>query len=325
MKFSSTIIILIFLFLPGVLQAELEVHIEGARDSLLIGDPLNIRVNIEAPANGHLMYSDWEEILQPFELSARPKATVQSTEEGVQNVSIELLLSCYKTGAQVLQPIPFRWVSEDGEKADSAETEPIIIQVVGLVSDSILAMADTTQQPHHLLQENRRHRLGYSLAEILPWALTFLATIALFFLIRWLIKRRRKDSQELTAGPPPRPAYEIALEELDKLRDRRLYQAGQIKEYYVALSEIIRKYIEGRYEIAAMESTSFQLEREMQMRLSDKNLLSLLENLLSDADLAKFAKFLPDQIICQKDLERGYHFVEKTKPQPPPLFSEEAA
>ncbi len=319
----------VLLFLPfllyGSARAELQVTLEGVSDSLRSGDQLNLRLSIEASADGHILFPDWQEAVVPFELLAQPDTTVLFTEGGVRRLQIELLTTCYRAGDHVLQPISVHWISEDGLLTDSVETEPYIIYVEGLVPDSILAVADTTAQPHHLLQQNRTRKLPYSFAEIAPWVLVVLGTAGLFFFVRWLIRRRRKVSAEVDSGPPPRPAHEIAFEELDKLRDRRLFQAGRIKEYYVELSEIIRRYVEGRFNVPAMESTSFQLLHDVDPYFSDRNLLSVLENLLSNADLAKFAKYSPDTSTCQEDLERAYHLVEKTKPRPQPILSEEAA
>jgi hypothetical protein len=195
----------------------------------------------------------------------------------------------------------------------------------GVVPDSILAIADTTSQKHHLLQPNRRVEVGYVLADFIPWVLILLGLITAFLLLRWWIRKRKKVRETVETGPPPRPADEIALEELDALRDRQLYQNGKIKEYYSELSGILRRYIETRYEIPALESTSFQLLRDVEKSLGDDNLRELLKTILEDADLAKFAKHRPDQDTCHEDLQNAYVFVSKTKPEPRPILTEEAA
>lgn len=322
MKRTATLILILCLAIPAT--AAIRVTVSGAPDTLFIGDPMPLQVDIIAPPNGKILVPNFDAILEPFELQAKPDTALIATDTGIEHWRVNLLTTCYVSGDQVLQPIPVKWVSNDGVYADSAESEPHIVYVQGVVPASLFAIADSTSQKHHLLAPNRIQRLGYTFIEFLPWIIAGLAAIGVFFLIRWFLKRRKKQIEEVIVGPPPRPAHEIALEALDELRDRQVYQSGEIKLYYSELTEILRLYIESRYEVAAMESTSFQLLRDIDRYLRDENLKQVLETILSDADLAKFAKHRPDETTCQKDLQNGYIFINKTKPLRQ-IISEEAA
>jgi hypothetical protein len=270
---------------------------------------------------------NWDEALGEFELLAPADTSALGKPPDATPRSVGLKVTCYESGEQVFQPITVRWISADGSRTDSASTEPVIVHVQGVVPDSILALADTTQKPYKLLQPNRLKKLGVSLAEILPWVLGMaIAAGALYLLRQWLRRRRKKTEVATHVIAPPRPAHEIALEELDRLRDERLYQSGKIKEFYIRLSDVVRCYVEGRYQLPARESTSFQLLRDMETVLSDQNLRAVLANLLEDADLAKFARQRPDEEDCRRDLEKSYVFVRKTMPLPAsPIAQEEAA
>lgn len=318
------IVSLILLFVNSA-GAALTVRLEGVRDSLSVGQKMEVKLSIVPPGPGHIILPDWTQTLDKFDLLAPADTSGLKITNG-QPVTIGLSLTSYEAGEQVFQPVSIRWVSPDGSQVDSAETEPLIVHVRGVVPDSILALADSTQKPYKLLQPNRVKKLGWSLAEILPWVLGILAAGGLFYLLRrlWRKHRRRQLPIEETL-PPPRPAHEIALEELDRLRDAQVYQSGRIKDYYIQLSEIIRRYLEARYHIPALESTSFQLLEDMATRITDNNLRSLLQYLLDDADLAKFAKQRPDEETCQKDLEKAYILVRKTTPEAAPLLVGEAA
>lgn len=322
-RLIPTLLSLLFLVISASGRS-LQVDLDGMPDSLRIGDPLNLKLTVEVPSEGILLLPDWSQALAPLELLAAPDTTISGTEDR-RRLEIELQATCYAKGDHVIEPFQVRWALADGSMTDSARSDPYPITVLGVVPDSILAAADTTTQPHHLLLPNRARLLPYGFWEIARWVLLVATIAGLFLLVRYFIRRKRKLSEDVEAGPPPRPAHEIALEELDALRDKRLYQTGKIKTYYSILSEIIRRYFEARYEVPAMESTSFQFLREIETVLGDENLQSVLGSLLTDADLAKFAKHQPDASGCQKDLERGYTLVEKTKPPPVPIISGEAA
>jgi hypothetical protein len=113
----------------------------------------------------------------------------------------------------------------------------------------------------------------------------------------------------------PRPAHELALEALAKLHAARLLDAGRHDEFYVRLSDIVRSYLEVRFHLRAPEMTT---EEFLQAAQRDPQLTppqrSLLGNFLSEADLVKFARYVP----ASDDAERAYRaareFVASTAP-----------
>jgi hypothetical protein len=284
-----------------------------------MGDPMDLRLTFTPPGPGRLL-PDWTKDLDKFELLEPPDTSALKNRTGGP-VVINLKATCYEPGDQTLGPVTVHWLAADGQTI-SGETASFKVHVKGVVPQAELAQADTVQKPVKLLEPNRIKKLGMSLADLMPWILGILIAAGIFWGLLWYLKRRKRKTVEVTAPVvPPRPAHEIALEALDRLRDQHLYQAGRLKEYYSLLTEILRRYIEARWEIPAMESTSFQLLRDVETKINDANLRLLLENLLSDADLAKFAKNQPDEVTCQRDLEKGYILVQKTTPAAPSLLA----
>ncbi len=130
-----------------------------------------------------------------------------------------------------------------------------------------------------------------------------------FYLIRFFLGRR--PSKILVSQPP----WQTALERLADLKKNNLPQEGKIKEFYTQLSDILRQYVEGRFQIKATEMTTpeflWQLKVAHDLNESQK---SLLGEFLSCCDLVKFAKHHPPL----EDLEEGLILVERliqeTKP-----------
>ncbi len=108
------------------------------------------------------------------------------------------------------------------------------------------------------------------------------------------------------------PAHLLAAEKLSELNDRELWQKGEIKTYQSELTHIIREYLEGRYGIAALESTTDEIVRILAQELSDKNDVTSLNRILHVADLVKFAKAKPDENIHQSFMTEAVDFVNRT-------------
>jgi hypothetical protein len=95
------------------------------------------------------------------------------------------------------------------------------------------------------------------------------------------------------AGPPP-TAAELARAAMDSLRTRGDLARGESASFYTDLSNIVRRYIEGRFDLAAPRKTTneFLRDAEHDTRLIDSQ-RSHLQEFLRTADLVKFAGHEP--------------------------------
>ncbi len=131
--------------------------------------------------------------------------------------------------------------------------------------------------------------------------------IALLLLI--YILRRRNRQVEIPALPP----HETAFSELDKLKNSGLLQNGDIKGYYFAMSEIVRRYMEGRFGFPASEWTTQEILPVVTNGLNlDTVLKELIRTFLNNTDTVKFTDTVPDENMIQLELSRAYKFVEQT-------------
>lgn len=132
------------------------------------------------------------------------------------------------------------------------------------------------------------------------WWLIVLA-LALVGVGIWLLRRYRRNGSILPVKPVIPPIQE-AMDSLNKLYKRDLWQQGKEKEYYTGLTFILRRYLSREYGIPAMEMTSSQI---MSALKSDNDLRKgreAVRTLLDMADFVKFAKVRP----LPDDNERCY-------------------
>lgn len=137
-------------------------------------------------------------------------------------------------------------------------------------------------------------------------ALAALAALAL------LASRLRRRAARAHPVPPP-PPHEIALEELERLRARRLIEEGAFKEYYSRLSAIVRAYVERRFGLRSPEMTTeeFLLTSARSGRLDHAH-RALLGEFLTESDLVKFARHLPTIEASARAWASARRFVEET-------------
>jgi hypothetical protein len=128
--------------------------------------------------------------------------------------------------------------------------------------------------------------------------------------VYWIRKRRRKRTI-VPEDIPSEPANVIALRELAQLREDMPWAHKQVKYYYIRLTEILRRYIERRYRVMALEQTTDEILDSLKIS-TNGTYLKRLAGILTVADLVKFAKVIPDTEENASQLEEAIDFVNNT-------------
>lgn len=161
---------------------------------------------------------------------------------------------------------------------------------------------------------------AFSIKEIMPiiiWVIIGIAfCVACFYGYKLWKKYKNSNIKDLFIKPKPKlPAHIIALNSLEDLRLKRLIENGRVKEYYSEISEIIREYLFGRFSISAIEMTTDEILSEVEnVKDISNDSISLLDYILKNSDLVKFAKFIPDSYVSDKCMKNSLEFVNQTKP-----------
>lgn len=146
-----------------------------------------------------------------------------------------------------------------------------------------------------------------SLGPNLGWFFILLAVVAAlllaFFLIRYLKKKRQKG--EAQAPTVSKTAEEEALEALASLKGKGLAEKGLFKQYYIELSDILRRYIERRLNILTFDRTTWEIYVEMRQRRINQDWIDEIKALLDESDLVKFAKYAPSIQDADKALDKA--------------------
>lgn len=143
------------------------------------------------------------------------------------------------------------------------------------------------------------------------WVWLIGAVGAIGALLVWVRFRRKKLRQLVRIF---KPAHEIAYARLRALVKEDLIKKGRVKEFYERVSDILRHYIEHRFELRAPERTTEEFLAELQTTdvLSEEDKLNLAE-FLRHCDLVKFAKHYPTSQQVQQTFDLVKLFIEQTK------------
>jgi hypothetical protein len=177
-----------------------------------------------------------------------------------------------------------------------------------------IAPADTVTKIFDIIKP---YRAPVTLGEVLPWVLIAAVIAALAWFVYRYIKKHKRSEQETETIVIPDPAHIIAFHELERLRDEKLWQRGEIKLYYTRLTEILRQYLENRFRVYSLElTTSETLDALYKTGFKKNGSYNQLKSVLNSADLVKFAKYAPEPAEHESIFQDSWNFVLATKEEP---------
>jgi len=111
-------------------------------------------------------------------------------------------------------------------------------------------------------------------------------------LIIKLIKKKKAFIAP-TVVMPEVPEDQAALSELLKLERAGHWKHGKHKIHYFGVSEIIKKYFSKRYEVDAVESTTYEVLLLLKKKSISDTMVNEVEKLFEKLDRVKFTDWLP--------------------------------
>ena len=106
--------------------------------------------------------------------------------------------------------------------------------------------------------------------------------------------------------------HQIALRKLGKLEKEELWQKGFVKEYHSNITEIIREYFEKQFSLPALERTTTESLKLLSKHPQGIKVLDITSQFFNNADLVKFAKFTPLEIVNHEMMSQAKEIVIKT-------------
>ncbi len=264
-----------------------------------IGDLIKFRVQTKSLGDNYLVIPQTQ-FKEPLEL--RQLKPIYN--ENGKITGIDYILSVWDTGTVAIPAITVNVFKSDSTLDFVVNTDSLEINVVSMVAKTGSQSMRPIKGPVPI---SRR------------WPIKTIILILLLIGILYglyVIYSKRILTEYIEVEPvrSSRPADEKALEKLNDLKDSKYLQRGEIKEFYVQLSYILREYVENSVYIKTLEMTTEEIKQYRSVIPFDRGQLGIWMDILQRADLSKYAKSDPEKMICHEDLAAGETFVKNTVP-----------
>lgn len=294
-------LLLLLVSIPAFSQVKVDTWIKDR--PYMIGELMELNIKVERPQNIKVRWPFLVDTVGLFEIHSF--TNIDSTIEG--NLAMELQrvsLQVFDSGDYVFPPLAFEVASPGNADPDILLTDSLYIRVETVPVDTlgeIMAIKPPLDIPRTLWEKTR--------LLLIP----LVALLLLGLLIWFFIRRRKTEDEEEVIVVDKRGLDTIYYEKLHLLRSKKYPEEGKIKAYYVELTDIVREYIEQRYGIAAMEMTSTEVATAIKAEKSvNKARHRAILNMMTTADLVKFAKGRPPSSYHEESYQAAKTFIEET-------------
>lgn len=219
-----------------------------------------------------------------------------------------MTFAVYRPGRHRLEPFEISVMDPEG-RISMLKTQPVDVRVESVLADVKEIEMPPLRPPVSVWHED------WTLVGIL----SALGLVVLGVLLGTWLRRRWQPEQE-EEGPPPRPAYDIAVEKLNAVQEDDLIGNEEFEHFYIRVSEAVREYLGRRYNLSLTDQAGLELTTaEIVGLLGDVSWprgLSLfaVEQFLYDCDVVKFARYTPSGDECHDLIARAFALVESTRP-----------
>ena len=281
------------------LNGSFQLSVSTDTSSAAIGDLIKFRIQTEFLGDNYLTIPETQ-FNEPLEV----RQLEPLYNENGKIAGIDYILSVWDTGMVVIPTIAVNVFKPDSTLDFVVNTDSIEINVVSIVAKTGSQSMRPIKGP---VPVSRR------------WPMT---TIILVLLLAGILyglyviygKRVPTEHIEVETVQSSKTADEMALEKLNHLKGSKYLQSGEIKEFYVQLSYILREYVENSVYIKTLEMTTEEIKQYRSVIPFDRDQLGIWMDILQRADLSKYAKSDPEKMICHEDLAAGETFVKNTVP-----------
>jgi len=269
-----------------------------------VGEKVGARLIAEGPPGIRFEFPPVQTLLDQLSVSDVTIAEEEKSGGGKAVREMTFSVAAYKTGTIDVPELLVKYELK-GEKGE-VKTQPASLSIRSVLKS----------ESEELVDIRGPVRLPRDYGTLIRILLIVAILIAAAGLTVYAVRRYRKRKmvvplEDIFATIPP---HEWAYAELDRLMARKLLEEGRFKDFYVSLMEILKRYLEGRYRINALERTTEEVMDVMALARIDRKVRANAERILKKSDMVKFAKHVPSHEESRETIQEVYTFIDQTRP-----------
>lgn len=284
-----------------------EVSAKVQDNHVAVGKPFSLDLTMKVPYGYYVEWNEFATDTLSEQIDILKRGDLVRTADADSNTIVQqqLTLMTFDTGYVQVPSVGLTYAkSVEDQLRLKAFTDPVQLYVTTITVD--------TTQTFRPLMPPIEHPI--SMKEVFPWILGVLLLV-LVGLVVWFFWKRRKprvDENGVPVKGPSIPPYNKAIGDLESLKQQKLWQVGKVKEYYSGLSDIAREYIEGQFNVNAVEMTTDDILEEVEELDFDREIFGKLKDTMELSDLVKFAKYTTSPLENDNAMSDMTDFVNKS-------------
>jgi hypothetical protein len=266
----------------------------------LVGDFISYTLEIRAEKNIDVTAPFLRDSLKQVEIIKELPQQVKE-EQNFKSVIFNFIISYYDSASLTIPPVAIRY------KMPGDDEEKVILS--NPVSFTVHTLSVENQADIKDVKEPVKIPPDWRFILLVVLVVLLVLAVAYYFYRRY---RKKKAEQPVKKKIIRIPAHIRALSALDNLENEKLWQKGMVKEYHSRITGIIRSYFEERFNLPALELTTSEQMQQLRKVSEAGHILETVNEFLNNADLVKFAKFIPLPSVNGAMMTQARKIVELT-------------
>ena len=285
--------------------------------NLLMGLTTRLTVSVEKPADGVKIVFPLLDKGKDRQFIGLLNDTIELSQvkvdtalnQGKEFVNYNFVLQAFDSGKYILPPFELI-LGNDTAYSNSVNLNVIPVKVKA--DDQIDPFSDVAEPFEITLADGENKEKSFWDKLLDYWWLIALIILFIGVIIYGYVRYRKTGS--ILPVKRPIPPFEAAMQAMNKLKEKKLWENGKEKEYFTSLTDILRVYLHKQYHINAMEMTSRQILKAMKKDGVLRQYRDLVRPVLSLSELVKFARQKPVADENVEVFDKVMQFLIQTRP-----------
>ena len=302
----ARVIVAIAIAFSCILNSSAQVSVVARLDSVnfYVGEQDGLELQVTLPSNQRLQLPPFKkgmEILPNVEIVEIDKPdTIELNDGNNLQITQRYVITAWDSAFYYLPPLQVK-VDTSIYESKSLAFKVYTLDVDTLHADAFFPPRDVQELP-----------FAWKDWEELFYAVLALFLLAAFITMMYHLIKKGKPIFKIIRRKKKLPAHQVAIIEIERIKQERTWAKEDSKEYYTLLTDALRTYIQERYSFSAMEMTSTEIIERL-IQESDETSIAELREIFKTADLVKFAKWSTPINENDANLMAALQYVNETK------------